>query len=425
MPSIHRIVLRRVLLAWIAVSLLAGGLTYYVELERIDDAVVALAASQSTQFAPEGLDNGRRTPAELQALQAKAADFVQRNFVVIELYDRHEQRILEAVNPRYEHIEEELKRYRHSFPHDAKSHYQKFTVGEDTVVQVLVPLPGRNGDQAGFFEGVFVVDRETLREFRNHLWHTLAAVLIAVLVTTVLFYPLIIGLNRDVLRFSRELMKGNLEMASVLGAAIAQRDSDTGDHNFRVTLYAIRLARRIGLPPGDMRQLILGAFLHDVGKIGISDNILLKPGRLTDEEFAVMRTHVALGLDIIAQSEWLQGARPVIEGHHEKFDGRGYPRGLHGEEIALNARIFAIVDVFDALTSQRPYKAPMPLDAALAIIRRDAGSHFDPALVAAFAEIAPALHREIGQAGETALHAMLREQAMAYFLRASLAGAPA
>lgn len=420
MISIHRIVLLRLMLAWLAVSLLAGGLTYYIELEKIDDAVVALAASQATHFAPEGLDTGSRSAEELRILREKAGEFVKRNFVVIELYDRQEKRILEVVNPEYAHIESELKRFKHNFPHDTHSHYEKFVIGEDTVVQVLVPLPSKLGGRAGFFEGVFVVDRSTLAQFRGHLWRMLAGVLFAVLATTILLYPIIIGLNRNVLRFSGEVLKGNLEMASVLGAAIAKRDSDTGDHNFRVTLYAIQLGKSVGLAAIQMRQLILGAFLHDVGKIGISDNILLKPGKLTAEEFAIMRTHVALGVDIIDQSNWLQGAREVIEGHHEKFNGSGYPRALKGEEIPLAARIFAIVDVFDALTSRRPYKAPMPLESALAIIEKDAGSHFDPQLVSHFCKIVPALYAQIGQAGESELQSRLRDLAMRYFLQASI-----
>jgi len=420
--SIHRIVFRRLLLAWLAVSVLAGGIVYFIEIEKIDDAVVALAASEARAFAPEGLDSGSHTAAELALLQEKANEFVKRNFVVIEIYDREEKRLLEVVNPAYSHIEAELKRFKHTFPHDTHNHYEKFTVGNDTVVQVLVPLPSRLGGPAGFFEGVFIVDPATLAGFRTQLWRMLIAVLGAVLATSILLYPLIIALNRDVLRFSNEVLKGNLEMASVLGAAIAKRDSDTGDHNFRVALYAIELGKARGLDAQAMRQLILGAFLHDVGKIGISDNILLKPGKLTEEEFAVMRTHVALGVDIIDKSEWLHGAREVIEGHHEKFDGSGYLRGLRGEAIPLNARIFAIVDVFDALTSRRPYKEPMPLEQALAILRKDAGSHFDPELVARFGEIAPNIHARIGQASESKLQEELRTQAEGYFLGTSTAG---
>ena len=115
----------------------------------------------------------------------------------------------------------------------------------------------------------------------------------------------------------------------VLGSAIAMRDADTHLHNYRVTVYAIRLAEALGLSKPDIQRLIAGAFLHDVGKIGISDTILLKPpGRLTAQEFQVMRTHVLLGVDIIAKADWLRGARDVVEFHHEKFDGSGYMKGL-------------------------------------------------------------------------------------------------
>lgn len=414
MISIHRVVLRRLFAAWLLASLLIGGVAYLVEMEKIDDAVIALAASQASAFAPEGLDTGKHNPEKLAELSAQAENFVRRNFVVIELYDRQEKRILEAINPHYAHIEKELERYRHQFPHDSSSHYEKYKIGDDLVVQILVPLPGKAGGAAGFFEGVFVVDRNTLVQFRQQLWRTLGAVLIAILATSLLLYPVIISLNRDVLRFSQQVLQGNLEMASVLGAAIAKRDSDTGDHNFRVALYAIQLGEAVGLAASEMRRLILGAFLHDVGKIGISDNILLKPGKLSVEEFSIMRTHVALGLDIIADSEWLQGARDVIEGHHEKFDGTGYGRGLKGEDIPLNARIFAIVDVFDALTSRRPYKEPMALDVALGIILGDAGTHFDPRLVTRFLEIARPMYASISQAGPGELGDKLLEQAMHY-----------
>lgn len=420
MASIHRIVLRRLLLAWALVSLGIGFGVYYIEIEKIDDYVVALATAEASQFTLEGLDHGHHTPRQLADLQQRALEFAHRNFVVIELYGPDKKKLVEAVNPRHQAIEIALKPYAHTFPLGTRSHYEKYDILGQTVVQVLVPLTGTSGEIAGYFEGVFVVDRETLSTLQDNLLRTLAASLLAVLLTTVVLYPVILALNRDVIRFSREVLKGNLEMGSVLGAAIAKRDSDTGEHNYRVTLYAIRLGEAVSLDAHAMRGLILGAFLHDVGKIGISDNILLKPGPLTEAEFAVMRTHVALGVDIVAASEWLEAAREVIEYHHEKFDGSGYLQGLRGEAIPLAARIFAIVDVFDALTSRRPYKEPFSLDRALAIMTNDAGTHFDPTLVARFAAIAEKLHQAIGEASEPELGAMLRAEAMHYFFAASV-----
>jgi len=160
--------------------------------------------------------------------------------------------------------------------------------------------------------------------------------------------------------------------------------------------------------------------LHDVGKIGIRDPILLKPGKLTPEEFEVMKTHVSLGVDILSKSSWLGGARDVVEFHHEKYDGTGYPQGLKAEAIPLNARIFAIVDVFDALTSKRQYKEPWTIPEAIAMLERDGGSHFDPQLVGIFVRLAPELYRKISGVEEYRLESMLQHSIARYFLTTAI-----
>lgn len=229
----------------------------------------------------------------------------------------------------------------------------------------------------------------------------------SVLAAALLFYPIHRVLSGRILGFAEAVVRSKLETAMVLGAAIAQRDSDTGAHTFRVSLYAVRLAAVLGSPELDMIVLVLGAVLHDVGKIGIRDSILLKTGPLDEAEMAVMRTHVQLGLDIIDASSWLQRARPVVGCHHERFDGKGYPRGLKGRDIPLEARVFAIADVFDALTSHRPYCQPVTFKEAMAHVEREAGGHFDPVLVAAFRRIAEVAHRELSQASEAELKTLL------------------
>jgi putative nucleotidyltransferase with HDIG domain len=201
----------------------------------------------------------------------------------------------------------------------------------------------------------------------------------------------------------------------VLGSAIAKRDSDTHLHNYRVTLYAIRLAEALNMNDEGIRNLIIGALLHDVGKIGIPDAILLKPARLTPDEFEIMKTHTQCGVEIIGKSLWLKNARDVIEYHHEKFNGCGYPKGLKGVEIPLNARIFAVVDVFDALTSRRPYKEPLPPTEAIAILRNGSGSHFDPALVESFIPIAASLHAKMSALPEESIETVLADLLTCYF----------
>ena len=155
-----------------------------------------------------------------------------------------------------------------------------------------------------------------------------------------------------------------------------------------------------GLPAAEMRLLLKGAFLHDVGKLGIRDAILLKPGRLDPAEFGEMKRHVDHGLDIIARSSWLKDAVSVVGHHHEKWDGSGYGSGLKGDQIPLAARIFAVADVFDALTSRRPYKEPLPVEEALAILEQGRGAHFDPGVLDLFAPLARPLHqRHAGEEG--------------------------
>jgi HD-GYP domain-containing protein (c-di-GMP phosphodiesterase class II) len=423
MLNIHRTLLRRLVAAWLLVSAVMGGGLYWYGLEQIDDQLVDLAVSEADKISAAHVDllNDSGTPHDALLLDRMTADFLREHFIVIELYDRGHNKLVEKVNPRYENVEDALKQYAHRFPQDEDPHYERFAVGTDTVLQVMVPLHGKDGRTAGYFEGVFLIDPETIDRLHNDLIVSLLTTLATVLLTTLVIYPVVLSLHRSVVKQSHDLLLGNIELMEVLGGAIAKRDSDTSAHNYRVTIYAVRLGEAVGLSAEAVRDLIAGAFLHDVGKIGIGDAILLKPGRLDEGEFSIMKRHVSLGVDILKKSDWLQRARDVVEFHHEKFDGCGYLRGLKGEQIPLSARIFAIVDVFDALTSKRPYKEPMPMREAMAIIVGSAGTHFDPALVKLFEGIVGSLFTQIGQAPDEVVEALLREIIANYFLAAAAA----
>lgn len=413
MNPIHRAVLPRVFLVWLILSLLGGGLTYLLEIRKIDQAVVDLAIAEASRFAPEHPDGTPRSPADLAA---HAEDFIERGFAVVDIQDAASNTVARAVQRGFEAIGTALDGQARTLPHDAKPHFKTMRLDGTTLVRVVVPLAGHAGERTGYFEGVYVVDQTTLAALRADLWRTLLAVLAAVLVTAVVLYPVVVTLNRRIYRASREILRGNLEMAAVLGAAIAKRDSDTNAHNYRVTLYACRLGEAVGVQGEAMRALMLGAFLHDVGKIGIGDGILLKPAELSADEMATMHNHVTLGVEIIASSTWLRPARDVIQYHHEWYDGSGYLKGLKGEEIPLSARIFAVVDVFDALTSRRPYKEPWPCTAALDWLDQWSGSHFDPALVAAFRPIASELQPQLATADENAITKLLASRVETYLL---------
>ncbi|MCX7169088.1 MAG: HD domain-containing protein, partial [Proteobacteria bacterium] len=351
MLNIHRTLLNRLLVSWIGISLAVGGAVFYFGIEKIDDQLVDIVIAESAKVSAAKLAVINNPASDQDSLQRLTEGFMHDEFVVVEIYNRSGKKIVERVNPRYEAIESHLKQFTHTFPVDGSVNYDRFKVDGQSVLQALVPLKDKAGAIAGYLEGVFIIDQETLERLRRELVVTLLIALCTVLLTTLVLYPVIIALNRNVLKFTRDLLEGNIELMEVLGGAIAKRDSDTNIHNYRVSIYAVRLAEAAQLDGETIRNLIAGAFLHDVGKIGISDNILLKPAKLSEEEFAVMKTHVTLGVDILAKSNWLRTARDVVEFHHEKFNGGGYMRGFKGEEIPINARIFAIVDVFDALTS--------------------------------------------------------------------------
>jgi putative two-component system response regulator len=190
-----------------------------------------------------------------------------------------------------------------------------------------------------------------------------------------------------------ELRETRLQIVQRLGRAAEYKDNETGMHVIRMSHFAQLLALAAGCSPAWAEDLLNAAPMHDVGKIGIPDAVLRKPGPLDAAEWDTMRRHPEIGAEIIGEhpSGVLQLAREIALAHHEKWDGSGYPRGLAGEAIPLSARIVAIADVFDALTTRRPYKEPWPVQDALDHIAAQAGKHFDPALVALFAPLLPQL----------------------------------
>jgi response regulator RpfG family c-di-GMP phosphodiesterase len=183
-----------------------------------------------------------------------------------------------------------------------------------------------------------------------------------------------------------DLAKSQIEILQRLARAAEYRDDDTGQHTQRVARVSAQVAHAMGLPRKQVALIRQAAPLHDVGKIAISDLLLLKPGKLTDEEFATMKTHAPIGAALLSdgRSEVVQMAERIAGSHHERFDGNGYPARLEGEQIPLEGRILAVADVFDALTHERPYKKAWSVDAAVAEIKSQSGKHFDPKVVEAF-----------------------------------------
>jgi len=190
---------------------------------------------------------------------------------------------------------------------------------------------------------------------------------------------------------TRELQETRLEIVRRLGKAAEFRDNETGFHIIRMSKFSELIARTMGLNDSVADLILHASPMHDIGKLGIPDGILLKPGKLDPQEWEVMKTHTDIGAEILEghHSRLLQMAVRIARAHHEKWDGSGYPRGLREKEIPLEARIVAVADVFDALTSRRPYKEPWTIEASVEEVRALTGRHFDPAVVKAFFSTLP------------------------------------
>jgi HD-GYP domain-containing protein (c-di-GMP phosphodiesterase class II) len=318
-------------------------------------------------------------------------------FVWIGIYDLDGKRIAKVRDNTYEHIELVEKLAGKLQNHILSDRHLKFEVIDlkgMPYVRILSPIKNSLNELSAYGETVFAVSSDTLESLRKRAINSALLAMFVVIMTTALLYPVIINLLKRVSSLSEKLFEANLEILKVLGSAVAKRDSDTDAHNYRVTIISVKLAERCGLPSRDIRRLIKGAFLHDVGKIGIEDEILHKPGPLTEDEFQLMKKHVAYGIDIVDKAEWIKEAVDVVGYHHEKFDGSGYDRGIEGGSVPKIARIFAIADVFDALSSRRPYKEPYSFDETMDIIRAGRGTHFDPSFVDAFESMARSVYED-------------------------------
>jgi ribonuclease P protein subunit RPR2 len=195
---------------------------------------------------------------------------------------------------------------------------------------------------------------------------------------------------------AQELQRSYMATVRALSNAVEARDAYTSKHAERVTAYGLEIARALGIDLSESPEIEFGFLLHDIGKVAISDTILYKPDSLTAEERAEMARHPAIGADIIRGIDFLGDAALVVEFHHERWDGTGYPTGRAGEDIPLVARVFAVADAFDALTTVRPYRPASSLAIARRMIKRAAGTQFDPRVVEAFGSIPDAVFLRIG-----------------------------
>ena len=334
--------------------------------------------------------------------------------VYFEVYDNYLKQILKVKkeqNKIFDHINKILNQR----DEDSSTTIHRLIPIDKENVYLFFHMRFKSNLKYYYLNMVFKLDKQSIQEIHNDIQASIIIVFTTIFMVFIFVFPTIYSQYKLLIQNKNELLQSHISTLISLGDAIAKRDSDTGDHNYRVTYYSIKIAQKLNLSNEQIRSLIKGAFLHDIGKIAINDAILLKPAKLTDDEFEIMKTHTIKGVEIVQNNPWLEDAKEVILYHHEKVDGSGYPNGLKADDIPYNARIFAVADVFDALTSKRPYKKPFSLEQSLNIIKKDTRTHFDKDVVKAFEDIYKKIYYEISDISSSKLEEIFYQSIKPYF----------
>ena len=402
----------------ILLAFIASPLAWFAARESAEESVVSLAIEESGRLLHFHDAINLTGPQAIEHAMKAAKTLGGGLFDIAEIYDSGGRKLAESLTADGEQVETALPK--HGTPNYTAASYEslKLPAGQ-WILRIFVPLRNDPANATlpitGYFEGVRVIPKWQQEQIVANSLMAALMVSLASLLCGATVYPVVVHLSADNERKAREVLDSHISMMESLGRAIAKRDSDTGAHNYRVAWIAARIAERMSLTGSAMQALIAGSFLHDVGKIGIPDAILLKPGKLDDAELVIMRTHVEQGEEIVTGMGWLDGANAVVAAHHEKWSGAGYPRNLKGEGIPLAARIFAVADVFDALCSKRPYKDPMSFDEAMAVLERDTGSHFDPSVMEVFRPMAGEIFDRLANRSESDARLLLEDLVRKHF----------
>lgn len=424
---VHKRLLFRLIVAGSLISIALATAVYFIEFNRLGHLVSTRAGIIVVRFNDE-IRRLLEPPAPFRKpairnklkmlLIAGKLNFGLGALIFAGIYDLDGKPLLIEKDSRCTYldaVDDFVQSREHGLPASYKKAYEFNRINQRQHILLTYPLSNRKDEPVAIIRGIFAISSAAIDEVEGRIARSAIESIGIVVLTTLILYPIIMTLIGRLSKLAANRLKSNIEILRVLGSAIAKRDSDTDIHNYRVTIYSVTLAEAFGLDRNLIRGLIKGAFLHDVGKIGISDRILLKPGRLSESEGEIMKGHVNHGIDIVKRSDWLKDATDVVGYHHERFDGKGYPYGLNAESIPINARIFSIADVFDALTSKRPYKSPIPFDEAMAIIEDGRGSLFDPALLDTFMEISKSMYDQYANSDEQTLRANLESITQQYF----------
>ncbi len=405
----------RISIAMLLLSLFWGETVYFLQTRQIRKELMAQGSKTTRDlFADETLRFEKSNRHGFERLIARLDQTPSIfNIVMLDAYNAERESVFRYLN---KHEAEAVRRRANLSPDllFSEKPYDELTeVNNRIYLQTSGTLYSADAPR-GFYEAMVQIDPEWARILRRGRRMALLITVGTIATLGLALYPLLATSYRRLQQTGRKLLLSNLYTLLVLGRAIAERDNDTELHNFRVTYYSIRLAEHLKMSPDSIRILMKGSLLHDVGKIGVRDDVLLKPGPLSEVEFAAMQLHVESGVQIIKDIPFLEDSRDVIQFHHEKFDGSGYPSGLKGEQIPKAARIFSVIDVFDALASKRPYKPAFPYEEVIETMKRHA-TQFDPQVLRGFLEISREIYSEAQSMSAGQVEERLRAKTREYF----------
>ena len=303
--DIRKIIIRNLSVGGIIIALATGGVVSLIEHNRFDEYLSNLALNESNKFSNYYQNYYEDpSPLSLEVLSNRIQNDLDINlFIIIEVYDNNLNKIIDKSINEFE-IQDVLNYRFSSFKMKGELAHIKTSINEQWYVKTMSPIRDKKNSRIiGHFEGVYRVSEEKIRELKKHIFLSVVQSVGIVLITTFLLYPVILNLDKKLKLRTQELLDSNVNTLKALGNAIAKRDTITNAHNYRVTIYSVRLAEQLKISRCQIQSLIKGAFLHDVGKIGISDTILLKKDTLTPSEIETMKQHVVFGVDILKKNK--------------------------------------------------------------------------------------------------------------------------
>ena len=414
MDDFSKTAAKRIFLACLVFAMVASPLSWLLFKENIEESIVSAAMEESKRLIYFQHAENQAAKDARQHAEKAANILVGGMFEIAEIYSAEGVKVAAAETEAGKRLESLLPK--HQAPRYSTAHYENHSVDGKWLIRVFAPLYSEeNKGISAYFEGIQVIPDWQQEQMLHDALLVAFFVAVAAFMSGLLIYPLVVYLSSDNRAKAKQVLESHIAMMESLGRSIAKRDSDTGAHNYRVAWIACLIGEQMGVAGQKMQSLIIGSFLHDAGKIGIPDAILLKPGKLDPEEFDIMKTHVQQGVEIVDGISWFDEAKDVVASHHEKWNGSGYPAGLKAETIPLSARIFAVADVFDALCSKRPYKDPMPYPQVMGILHEASGSHFDPAVIQVFSPMSDAIFRRLEGISEKDARNLLESSIKRYF----------